>query len=228
MNTITSLLTHKQKRFYETLKDYTEKYGRAPTIQELMRLLDFSSPRAVTQYLMALERKGLIKRARYEKRGIQLRDLESMQGSDTVTVPVIASAGCDNVSIMAQRIFDEYVCVAQELLAGKPKDAVVSIRAVGDSMKDAGISEGDYVLVEMTQAVSENDLVVAIIDSFAVIKKLELANNAVILKPVSTDPQYRPIILNRDFKIFGKVIDIVRRAQHVGEEIEIVPLVSSY
>ena len=87
---------------------------------------------------------------------------------------------------------------------------------------DAGVKNGDYVLVEVTEAVSPNDLVVAIIDSFAVIKKIEFANNAVILNPVSSDPQYKPIILRRDFRIFGKVIDVIRIQPKA--ELEIVPL----
>jgi len=98
----------------------------------------------------------------------------------------------------------------------------VCIKAVGDSMVDAGIRQGDHVLVEVTEAVSEGDLVVAIIDSFAVIKKLELTNNAVILRPVSSDSQYKPIITNKNFRFFGRVIDVIR-VQPKGE-IEIVPL----
>jgi len=108
-------------------------------------------------------------------------------------------------------------------LQGIKKDNVVSVKAVGDSMVDAGINPGDYVLVEMTEGVHENDLVVAIIDSFAVIKKIEFASNAVILRPVSSDPQYKPIILRRDFQIFGRVIDVIR-LKNKTEEMEIVPL----
>jgi SOS-response transcriptional repressor LexA len=130
------------------------------------------------------------------------------------------------VNVLAQEVFDEYICVASELLHDRDKARIVSIRAVGDSMQDAGINSGDYVLVEVTEAVSEGDLIVAIIDSFAVIKKLEFANNAVILRPVSTDPQYRPIILSKNFKIFGKVLDVIRMPQR--GDIEVVPLVSEY
>jgi SOS-response transcriptional repressor LexA len=74
----------------------------------------------------------------------------------------------------------------------------------------------------VTQSIFEGDLVVAILDGFAVIKKLELVNNAVILRPVSSDPQYKPIIMHKDFKLFGKVIDIIRLPQK--GDIEIVPL----
>ncbi len=215
-----SKLTEKQKQFYESLKKLMEKRGESPTVAELVKLMKFSSPRAVTQYLESLERKGLIERRRYERRGIRI--LEHFDGSATVNIPVIASAGCDNVNVFAQRNFGDYLCVATELLQGVKKDNVVCIKAVGDSMVDAGIKEGDYVLVEVTEAAEADDLVVAIIDSFAVIKKLEFANNAVILSPVSSDPQYKPIIMNKNFRIFGKVIDVIRM-QPKGD-IEIVPL----
>jgi repressor LexA len=215
-----------------------EKSGESPTIAELVRRMKFSSPHAVTQYLQSLERKGLIERRRYERRGIRLKGMDGITfGYDiggsgggvaaagniaTVTIPVIASVGCDHMAVFAQRNFGDYICVATELLQGVKKDNVVCVKAVGDSMADAGIKAGDYVLVEVTEAVHEGDLVVAIIDDFAVIKKLEFASNAVILRPVSSDPQYKPIILRRDFHIFGRVIDVIRVKPRA--EMEIVPL----
>ncbi len=215
-------LTDKQRRFYESLRRLIEKKGQSPTVSELVRLMKLSSPRAATQYLEALERKGLIERRRYEERGIRLVGGNNHEPM-TVSIPVIASAGCDNVAVFAQRNFGDYICVAQELLQGRKPDTIVCVKAIGDSMVDAGIKEGDYVLVEVTNAVSESDLVVAIIDGFAVIKKIELANNAIILRPVSSDLQYKPIILRRDFQIFGKVLDVIR-VQPKGD-LEIVPLV---
>ncbi len=236
-------LTEKQKQFYESLKRLVEKNGESPTVSELVRLMKFSSPRAVTQYLESLERKGLIERRRYERRGIRLREMGiradgemSFDNADgngssgnvaTINIPVVASAGCDQMAIFAHRNFGDYVCVATSLLRGIKKDNVVCGKAIGDSMGDAGIKEGDYVLVEVTEAgsdaVHDGNLVVAIIDSFAVIKKIEFASNAVILRPVSSDPQYKPIILQREFQIFGKVIDVIRMKPH-KDDIEIVPL----
>ncbi len=207
-------LTPKQQRFYVVLKKYMEKKGEAPTVLELQELLDISSPRGVVQYLEALEKKGLILRPKGEARGIKL--VAEKDNGPKVEIPIFASAGCDNVMTMAERVFDEYVCVAQDLLRG--------IKASGTSMEDAGINDGDYVLVEMTENIRDNDLVVAIIDSYAVIKKIEYANNAVILRPVSSDPAFKPIILHRDFRIFGKVIDILRTPQQ--GELDIVPLYS--
>ncbi len=225
MDTRTATLTKKQKVFFDILKNHIETKGISPTVAELIKLGKFSSPRAVSQYLTSLERKGLIRRERYKERGIELRILGDSWESETVSIPVIASAGCDNMKIFAEESFGEYLCVSNELLRGKDLKSVVGIKAIGDSMNDAGIEEGDYVLVEMTQAVQENDLVVAVIDGFAVIKKIEYANNAVILRPVSSDPSHKPIILRRDFIIFGKVIDVIRMPQK--GDIEIIPVYSS-
>lgn len=227
MSTRHAKLTSKQKAFYDSLKKLMEKSGQSPTVSELVRLMKFSSPRAVTQYLESLESKGLIERRRYEARGIRIvSDGQNDEGGNsiaTINIPVIASAGCDQMAVYAQRNFGDYICVGTELLQGVKKDNVVCVKAVGDSMVDAGINTGDYVLVEMTQGVHENDLVVAIIDNFAVIKKIEFASNAVILRPVSSDPQYKPIILRKDFQIFGRVIDVIRLKTKT-EEMEIVPL----
>lgn len=218
-------LTPNQKRFYEVLKTHISKNGRSPTVLEMMEIMEFSSPRSVTQYLEALESKGFIKRWRYKNRGIELvseRFAENSENSETINIPVIASAGCDQMSVYVQQIFGDYICVARELIGTKPKERVVGIRAIGNSMDEAGVADGDYVLVEVTDNINEGDLVVAIIDNFAVIKKIEYANNAVILRPVSSDPAYKPIILRRDFKLFGKVMDIIRTPQK--GELEIVPI----
>jgi repressor LexA len=213
-------LTQNQKKFYETLKSYVNKNGRSPTVVEMVAAMKFSSPRSVTQYLDSLEKKGLIRRWRYKNRGIELVNPEPY--GETVTIPVIASAGCDQMSIFAEQMFGDFICVDKALLSGRKKERVVGIRAIGNSMDEAGVLDGDYVLVEVTEDLNDNDIVVAIIDNFAVIKKLAIANNAVVLNPVSSDPNYKPIILRKDFKLFGKVVDIIRTPQK--GELEVVPI----
>ena len=222
MEQIIMQLTARQKHFYETLKTYINKNGRSPTVAEMVQLMKFSSPRSVTQYLTSLEAKGLIRRWRYKNRGIELVQSSEARDGMTVTIPVIASAGCDQMSIFAEQVFGGYICVDKMLLAGRPKERIVSIRAIGNSMDEAGVRDGDHVLVEVTEELHDNDLVVAVIDNFAVIKKLSVANNAIVLSPVSSDVSYKPIILRRDFKLFGRVIDIIRTPQK--GELEIVPI----
>lgn len=222
MEKIISQLTANQKKFYEVLKTYIGKNGRSPTVGEMVGLMKFSSPRSVTQYLEALEDRGLIRRWRYKNRGIELVSGKRRLELGKINIPVIASAGCDQMSIFAEQSFGDFICVDKSLLAGRPRERMVSIRAIGNSMDEAGVRDGDHVLVEVTEDLRDNDIIVAVIDNFAVIKKLTLANNAVILNPVSSDSSYKPIILRRDFKLFGKVVDIIRTPQK--GELEVVPI----
>src|SRR6185312_2800529 len=132
MNTRPAKLTSKQKQFYDSLKKLMAKNGESPTVSELVRLMKFSSPRAVTQYLESLESKGLIERRRYEARGIRIvsenSNDESGNSIATINIPVIASAGCDQMAIYAQRNFGDYICVSTALLQGIKKDNVVCIK----------------------------------------------------------------------------------------------------
>ena len=139
---------------------------------------------------------------------------------ETIDVPVFASAGCGSPSVIAERTFDESIPISSELVAGKKN--VYVIKAIGNSLAEAGIKDSDFVLVECTEDVHANELVVAIIDDNAVIKKLQFAENAIVLEPVSNDPQYKPIIMQKDFQVFGKVIQIIKVERN--EEPRIVPL----
>jgi len=202
-----AILTKRQQEVYDFIKEQLTKNGQAPTLGEIAGALGLRSLRSVTQHIEALERKGLIRRGRYAKRGVRLIEDENPQ--ELISIPVFASAGCGSPSVIAERTFDEYINVSSDFTEGK-KDSLYVIRAIGESMIDAGIEDGDLILVEMTQDVGSNDLVVAIINDTAVIKKISFANNAVILNPVSSDPQYQPIILQKDFLIFGKVIRVIK------------------
>lgn len=214
-------LTKNQQRVYDFIKTSIYQDGKPPTLAEIAKKIDAGSIRSVTQYLEALERKQLIKRNRYAQRGISLIE-KGEDGDDLVSLPVFASAGCGSPSIIAERTFDEYVTVASSFIKGQGSDLFV-IRASGRSMVDAGIADGSFVLVKMTENVSPNDLVVAIVDDTAVIKKISFADNAVILSPVTSDKSYQPIIiLERDFKVFGKVVKVIKVSD--DDDYQVVPL----
>ena len=80
------------------------------------------------------------------------------------------------------------------------------LRAVGDSMNKAGINDGDLVLVRQQMTASNGDIVVALIDDEATIKRLRLRKDHVVLKPDSTSLAHCPIVLERDFRIQGVVV----------------------
>lgn len=200
-------LTAKQQRVYGFLRERIMR-GAAPTVSELADFLGVSSTRSAMQHLEALEKKGLIRRTRYLRRGIALAPVE--KESALVTLPVVSSAGCDNMQVFAEQNFSEFVTLERSFLGGLREQEVVALRAVGDSMAEAGIATGDIVLAHLTDDIKNKEKVVAVVDGMALIKQAIFSENALILAPMSKDPRYRPLIMRRGFKVFGKVIEIIK------------------
>jgi repressor LexA len=211
-----SRLTPKQLEVFNAIQSYISEHQESPTLKELAGLMKFPSIRSVVQYLEALERKGLVSRSHYQSRSIKLVGGRTLL-SETVTLPVVGSAGCDNLAVYAERQADEFITLDRNFLNGYDPRQTVVIRAIGSSMVDAKINSGDLVLTEITQDVKTGDRVVAIIDSMAVIKKISFTENSVVLSPMSPDPQYRPIIMRENFQVSGKVIDVIRNSKNEPE-----------
>lgn len=206
-------LTKLQQEVLDFISQYIYKNHESPTIAEIAKAMKKPSTRSITQYLDALASKGLITRERYKSRGIQLIN-PSKKESFTITLPVFASAGCGNLSVLAERIFDEFVDISTNLVKGRKKENLFVIKAVGKSMQGADIYDGDLVLVEKIddKDIEIGDIVVALIDDNAVIKKYVRADDVIVLNPVSKDKSFRPIIIDGSstYKIFGKVLRTIR------------------
>lgn len=218
---IQNLLTFKQQRVLSTVREYIYKENGSPTLEQLRAALGFSSLRTVTQYLDILERKGYIVRRKNAARNIELRNVDGAWG--TVSIPVIANVGCDDLSVFAQSKHeaDEFLEIDKRIVEEDDGD-IVAVRAIGDSMNDAGINTGDYVLIRFTDDVKNGDRVAAIVNDMVTVKRLEKRDGMVILWPHSKDPKFKPIILKEDFKIAGKVLCIIPAPQI--EVTEVVPL----
>ncbi len=211
-------LTKAQQETLFIIKSHIARYGHAPTLTELKQELGLQSLRSVTQRLEALEKKGFIARDRFQHRSIKVLEIVQTEyiASDFVAVPVIASAGCDAVDVYAQDEFGEFIAVDRKLLGRAT--SVAAIKAVGDSMQDAGIMNGDYVVVEVTDRVADGDRVVAIIGNMAVIKRLEHIKDVAILHPENSSGNYKPIVVNQeDSKIFGKVLSVIPNTEWMDD-----------
>lgn len=219
----TNILTPKQQETLTYLKNYILKHDQAPFLSEIKKHFKLNSTRSVTQRLDALEKKGYIVRDHFKRRGLRVVGLErDVHESGFIQLPVIASVGCDNETIFAQdQDVSEYLSVDKKLIANRD---VVAMKAVGNSMIDAGVNNGDYVLIEKTESVKTGDRVVAIVNEMAVLKKLQEIENGYVLHAEAKG--YAPIILNSDAKIFGKLISIIPMSVHeeVEEDITIVPV----
>ena len=213
-----NLLTYKQQRVLDVLRDHINKWQEPPTLEQLRQKLGFASLRTVTQYLDILERKGYIVRRKNTWRNIELRNADG--GWGTVSVPVVANVGCDDLSVFAQEERDEFIEVDKQIIdeAGE----IVAVRAVGDSMLDAGIHSGDYILVQFTNDVKNGDRVAAIVGDMVTVKRYEKKDGVIILYPENKDPKYKPIILKDNFKITGKVLCVI--PANTYDPVEIIPL----
>lgn len=219
-------LTPKQHRVLEIIKIHMTLSKESPTVEELRCALNVRSQRTVVQYLDLLERKGYILRRKNMHRNIELR-----QGTDadmpnamTVSVPVVASVGCDDLSVFAQETYDEYLEVDKEIVDSE-EGGIVAVRATGESMVEAGIQPGDYLLIRFSEHAENGDKVAVIIDDMITVKRLERKDGVTILWPESKDPKYKPIVLRGNFKIIGKVLCVI--SDPSAELTEVVPLPES-
>ena len=205
-------LTNRQHQVLLFIKNYRKNNGESPTLREIGEELDKAN-KTIVQHLDALENKGFIWRKPNESRNIRL--IKTGNTPSVITLPVMASVGCDNMTVEAQNKyeFDEHIQIDRSFLDGRNEDNIVILKAAGDSMKDAGIDNGDLVLVEKTDQVNDGDLVVAIIDGTAVLKRIDFREDAVVLQPESLTDEYEPIVMQKDFEVFGKYIDILRTSQ---------------
>lgn len=209
-------LTYKQKRVLDNIRLYIEAKGEPPTLEELRRNLGLRSVRTVAQYIEALEAKGYIVRRKYSWRNIELRNVDG--GWGTVNVPVVANVGCDDLSVFASEEHDEFLEVDKKIV-DEEEGGIVAVRAVGESMADAGIHSGDYVLIRFTEHANNGDRVAAIVGDMVTVKRLERKDGFTILHPENKDPKYKPIILREDFKIAGKVLCVIPKLDAQQEEV---------
>lgn len=218
-----STLTSKQKRVLENISLYIQAKGEPPTLEELRKNLGFKSLRTVVQYLDILERKGFMVRRKYARRNIELRPIDAEGRTETlVSIPVVANVGCDDLSTFAQEQYDEFLQVDKKIV--EENGEIVAVRAVGDSMLDAGINSGDYILVQFTDNVKSGDRVAAIVGDMVTVKRLERRDGVTILYPENKDPKYKPIVLREDFKIAGRVLCVIPAAVADAETSEITAI----
>ena len=121
---------------------------------------------------------------------------------ETVKIPLLGDVACGLPILASENIVAE-IPVSVDLV--KPNQKYFILRATGDSMDEAGIMDGDLVLIRQQQVAENGDRVVALIDDEATIKEYYRKGDMVVLKPKSRSPNHQPIILTSDFRIQGVV-----------------------
>lgn len=196
--------------------------GLPPTVEELRSVLKVGSTRTVLRYLRWLEDDGDIERWS-GARGLRLVKTGS-QHAQTSAVPLVGEAPAGALMVAEQNI-EGWVRLPKEYL--KPTAAnFFLLRVRGDSMNQAVVKEqriesGDLLLVRQQATARSGEIVVALVDDEVTIKRLVKGEDYFLLKPESTNPKHRPIILNRDFQVQGVISRVLKRGSELLTDLEL-------
>ncbi len=198
-------LTEKQRVIFQFIRDQIVSRGNSPTIREIGDKFGISSTNGVRTHLTALVKKGFLKKQQYISRGLELaRPLIGDVGRVAVVGSVPAGMPIDAVENVESEI-----ALDQTFL---PRGDSFCLNVTGDSMKDAGIFDGDMVVVKKQSEAIKGDIVVAVINGEATVKTYYPSEKQVRLQPENDD--FEPIMVSKrsgDFRIAGKVIGLLRK-----------------
>lgn len=204
-------LTTRQRSVYEFIESYILQKGYGPTVREIAEAVHLSSPSTVHVHLKTLEEKGYIFRDPLKSRSIALPGKHEQEeafgsagSSDTLSLPLVGNVAAGE-PILAEHNVETTMQLPTEIVG----DSASFILAVhGESMIEAGINDGDYVVVKEQQVARNGEIIVALIDDGATVKRFYKEEDHIRLQPEnsSMDP-----IITRECAIVGKVVAVLRK-----------------
>lgn len=203
-------LTKRQSTVLDTIRSMIKERGYPPTIRELGKQLGIKSLRGVTTHLDAIAKKGFLKRES-RARSISLMDLmEPFERA--LRVPIVGRIRAGE-PVLAQEQVEGHVVVDGGWLGTSPSADTphFALKVRGDSMINAGIIEGDYVIVRQQPSADSGDIVVALLGEDATVKRFIKESDAIRLQP--EHPTMEPIRITADspLSILGKVVAVFRK-----------------
>lgn len=198
-------LTQRQRELLDFLKDFVRENGFPPTLREIASHFGLKGPRGPQKTLNILERKGFIRKTAGGSRAIEIKDLKSEK---TLSIPLLGRVRAGE-PILAIENIEGYFELDKNLLSSQD---VFLLRVQGDSMIDAHIQDGDFVLVKPQSNAENGEIVVALIEDEATIKRIFVDQDLIRLEPAH--PHMEPIVVKkgeREVSIVGKVVGIFRK-----------------
>lgn len=197
-------ITAKQQEILEYIKENILKKGYPPAVREICEAVHLKSTSSVHSHLETLERNGYIRRDPTKPRAIEILDDEfALTRREMVQVPMVGTVAAGQ-PILAQENIEDYFPIPANLL---PNTETFMLRVKGESMIEAGIYDGDRVIVSQTNVAQNGDIVVALIEDSATVKRYYKENGHYRLQPENSSME--PIIVS-DLEILGKVIGLFR------------------
>ncbi len=198
-------LTEKQQLILNYIKSQVKLNGVVPSIREICQASGLSSTSSVHLHLETLEKKGYIRRKQSKTRNIEILEKNFYKNSydELVNVPILGNVSA-GIPTFATESIESYFPISVSYL--KNNDAFM-LKVFGDSMINAGIYDGDLVLVNKQSTANNRDIVIALIDDETTCKRFFIEDNTIVLKPENS--LYEPIKSN-NIIILGKVIGLFR------------------
>lgn len=199
-------LTEKQTNILLYIESSIQDNGYPPTIREIGEKFNITA-KGSYDHLKAIEKKGYIKCEKNRSRAIEI--LRSSSGgppagqTSLVSVPLVGRVAA-GMPITAEENIEEYLSFPRSMV---PHDGVFALRVAGDSMKDAGIHDGDIAVIQKTETAVNGDIVVALIDDEATLKYFHKEKRRIRLDPANK--AFKPIY-TQDLMILGKLVGIYR------------------
>jgi repressor LexA len=205
------MLTGRQREIYDYLSEYVHERGYPPTVREIGEAVGLASPSTVHAHLANLERAGLLKRDPTKPRALELigRDRGGREDAKVLSLPLVGEIAAGG-PLLAEQNVEDYLEVPELLAAG---GADFLLRAKGESMIQAGILDGDYVVVRKQQDARNGDIVVTLAGEDesadeATVKRFFREDGRVRLQP--ENDALEPIYASH-VQILGKVIGVFRQ-----------------
>jgi repressor LexA len=207
------VLTGRQQEIWDFLVDYVDRHGYPPTVREIGERVGLASPSTVHAHLANLERAGFLKRDPTKPRALELtglrrQEMRSERNSSTHGLPLVGEIAA-GAPLLAEQNVEEYVDLPERLVGGA---ADFLLRVKGDSMIDAGILDGDLVVVRKADTAVNGDIVVALTGDDeaadeATVKRYFRESGRIRLQPenAALEPIYA-----KHVQILGKVVGVFR------------------
>jgi repressor LexA len=199
-------LTKRQREIFDYVKSYGEEHGYPPTVRDIGKAIGLTSSSTVHAHLANLEKLGVLRRDPTKPRAIEVLVDRAKAAVKPSGLPIVGQVAAGQ-PVLADENIEEYVPVPQ--IAGGDEGEFV-LRVKGDSMVGAGIFEGDYVVVRPQETATDGEIVVALVEDEATVKRFFREEDHVRLQP--ENDTLAPI-RSRDVQLLGRVVGVCRRVQ---------------
>jgi repressor LexA len=196
-------LTKRQQEIFDFIKRYSARHGYPPTVRDIGKAIGLTSSSTVHAHLANLEKLGLLRRDPTKPRAMEILE-KAKRAVMPSGLPLVGRVAAGQ-PILAEENIEEHVAVPS-VAGGDDGDYV--LRVAGDSMKNAGILEGDYVVVHSQDTAQNGDIVVALLGEEATVKRFFKETDHVRLQP---ENEALEPILTRDVHVLGRVVGVFRR-----------------